>query len=137
MRQRGQHGCHPMDHGLRLGWTLLVLFATFVLVRVGTSLFFGDLGWLGHVIALAIALVVARREWLKPEAGPGSVRAWAGAGAIALGTIGFVAGFFGPMIFAPEANQGPMLGLFITGPGGVILGAVAGALYGLKRQRES
>ena len=126
-----------MNDGLRLGWTLLVFFATWVLALVGTSLFFGGSGWLGHVLALAIAVVVARHEWLKPEAGPDSVRAWAGAGAITLGTIGFVAGFFGPMIFAPEANQGPMLGLFITGPGGVVVGAIAGALYGLKRQRGS
>ena len=37
-------------------------------------------------------------------------------GALVVGGIGFVGGFFGPMIFAPEANQGPLLGLFITGP---------------------
>jgi hypothetical protein len=43
-----------------------------------------------------------------------------------LGGIGFVGGFFGPMLFAPSANQGPMLGIFITGPGGFLLGAVAG-----------
>lgn len=57
--------------------------------------------------------------------------------AILVGGIGFVLGFFGPMLLAPGANQGPMLGIFITGPGGVIVGAIAGALYGLKRQRES
>jgi hypothetical protein len=47
--------------------------------------------------------------------------------AIILGGIGFIAGFFGPMILAPGANQGPMLGIFITGP----LGAIAGAAYGI------
>jgi hypothetical protein len=46
--------------------------------------------------------------------------------ALIIGGIGFAAGFFGPMILAPGANQGPMLGIFITGP----LGAVAGAGYG-------
>lgn len=47
--------------------------------------------------------------------------------AIIMGGIGFVAGFFGPMLLAPGANQGPMLGIFITGP----LGAIAGAAYGI------
>jgi hypothetical protein len=37
------------------------------------------------------------------------------------------------MIFAPDANQGPMLGLFITGPGGFVLGGVVGALVGAGR----
>jgi hypothetical protein len=53
-------------------------------------------------------------------------------GAGLLGTLGFVGGFFGPMIFMPDSNQGPMLGLFITGPGGVVLGAIAGALWSLR-----
>jgi len=43
-----------------------------------------------------------------------------------------VLAFFGPMIFAPEANQGPMLGLFITGPAGVVIGAIAGAWYAMR-----
>ena len=50
-------------------------------------------------------------------------------GAIIVGGIGFIAGFFGPMIFTPSANQGPMLGIFITGPLGVLLGLVGGLIY--------
>jgi hypothetical protein len=45
-----------------------------------------------------------------------------------LGLAGFAAGFLGPMIFVPEANQGPMVGIFISGPAGVALGAI---LWGL------
>jgi hypothetical protein len=41
-----------------------------------------------------------------------------------LGGIGFAVGFFGPMILVPEANQGPMVGIFITGPGGALLGLI-------------
>ncbi len=52
--------------------------------------------------------------------------AWAGLGAIMMGITGFVIGFWGPMRFAPGANQGPMLGIFFTGPGGVLLGALIG-----------
>jgi hypothetical protein len=39
-----------------------------------------------------------------------------------------VGGFLGPMILAPEANQGPLLGIFITGPLGLVVGAIAGAI---------
>jgi hypothetical protein len=52
------------------------------------------------------------------------------------GVIGFAAGFVGPMIFAPEANQGPLLGILITGPAGVLVGAVAGLVYGLAKSRN-
>jgi len=43
-----------------------------------------------------------------------------------LGIVGFLGGFVGPVIFTPEANQGPLLGIFITGPLGFILGLIVG-----------
>jgi hypothetical protein len=42
--------------------------------------------------------------------------------AVVVGFIAFAAGFFGPIILAPEANQGPLLGIFFTGPLGFVLG---------------
>jgi len=47
----------------------------------------------------------------------------------ALGATGFVAGFFGPIALNPDANQGPLLGIFITGPGGAIGGLLVGLLF--------
>jgi len=41
-------------------------------------------------------------------------------------TLGFAAGFLGPAILNPEANQGPLFGIFITGPGGAALGLALG-----------
>jgi hypothetical protein len=49
-------------------------------------------------------------------------------GGLILGGIGFVGGFFGPLIFTPESNQGPLLGIFITGPLGFMVGLLLGAL---------
>ncbi len=50
--------------------------------------------------------------------------------AIMVGGVTFAAGFFGPIILAPDANQGPLLGIFITGP----LGFTLGLAWGLWRE---
>lgn len=54
-------------------------------------------------------------------------------GGCLLGFIGFCGGFFGPLIFTPEANQGPLLGIFITGPLGFLAGLVGGGFMSLVR----
>ncbi len=54
-------------------------------------------------------------------------------GAVILGGIGFSIGFFGPMIFTPQANQGPLLGIFITGPLGAVAGAIAGSIIAARK----
>ena len=41
-----------------------------------------------------------------------------------LGAAGFAAGFFGPILFSPEANQGPLVGILMSGPAGALLGFV-------------
>ena len=60
--------------------------------------------------------------------------------ALLFGSIGFVVGFFGPMLIAvmigSEANLGPLWGIFILGPGGVIVGSVVGAFVGHKKTRN-
>lgn len=47
-----------------------------------------------------------------------------------LGIVGFGAGFFGPILLAESSPQGPLLGIFITGPLGVALGAIVGIVLG-------
>ena len=49
--------------------------------------------------------------------------------AVFLYAIGFIGGFFGPILLDPGANQGPLLGIFFTGPPGFIVGAIGGAVY--------
>jgi hypothetical protein len=61
-------------------------------------------------------------------------------GGAIVGYIGFACGFFGPIIFAPQSNQGPLLGIFVTDPLGMVVGAILGALYGLvqyQRQKRN
>jgi hypothetical protein len=113
---------------------VLAFFGTFFVVwMLMLFLPLGEQVWIGSVVALAAAAYVSRTVWNGTAEGSGSVAVMAGLGAAILGGLGFVAGFFGPMIFAPEANQGPMLGLFITGPAGVVIGAIAGAVYAKRR----
>ena len=73
----------------------------------------------------------------QPQPSTGSrVAATAAKGGCLLGLIGFTGGFFGPMIFSPESNQGPMLGIFFTGPAGLVLGLLIGAIIGWCRRNE-
>jgi hypothetical protein len=58
-------------------------------------------------------------------------------GGIILGGIGFVGGFFGPIIFYPEVNLGPLIGIFYSGPIGFVVGLVAGGVYWLIKKSSS
>jgi hypothetical protein len=57
--------------------------------------------------------------------------------AVILGGIGFALGFLGPILLTPEANQGPLLGIFVTGPGGFALGLLFGIGREVVRRRRA
>jgi len=84
-------------------------------------------------VPLIVAIVSGGYVWTRADAFPNNLFASAFYGAVLLGGIGFAAGFFGPMLFAPGANQGPLLGIFITGPAGVLIGAIGGLVHGIKK----
>jgi hypothetical protein len=75
------------------------------------------------VVALPLAVLAAIAVWRRTE----SIRLHPVLmGGIVVGTVCFLAGFIGPMIFFPSSNQGPLLGIFITGPAGFLLGLAGG-----------
>ncbi|MEM7516285.1 MAG: hypothetical protein AAF368_05095 [Planctomycetota bacterium] len=51
--------------------------------------------------------------------------------ALTLGAVGFVCGFLGPIFLNPSANQGPLLGIFFTGPLGLVVGTAVGLAFAL------
>ena len=59
--------------------------------------------------------------------------------ALLLGGTGFILGFFGTILIGElvgsQANLGPLWGIFILGPIGVLIGAVTGLFLGLKKAR--
>jgi hypothetical protein len=48
---------------------------------------------------------------------------------VVTGAVAFALGFFGPLVFFSSSNQGPLLGIFITGPAGFVLGSIAGFVW--------
>lgn len=81
------------------------------------------------IVSLLIAIIIALFIWKKTGKISNGLSNYILIGGIVFGSIGFVAGFFGPIIFNPSANQGPLLGIFITGPIGFLIGLVGGGIY--------
>ena len=93
--------------------------------------------WISLIGSYAVAAVVGRYVWMHTTSlRPGLVNHIV-LGAVTTGGIGFAAGFFGPILFMPGANQGPLLGIFITGPLGFLLGATGGAIYWFTHSRQA
>ncbi len=129
--------------GMRLVFRLLAMLvvvpATYYFVYWVPFSFapFLEQRWIPSIISLLCAIGVGWYVWKRLGSTSGEWISSTLSGAIVLGAIGFCAGFFGPIIFTPGANQGPLLGIFITGPLGFILGGVGGFIYWLaKRRRE-
>lgn len=58
-------------------------------------------------------------------------------GAALIGGIALIAGFVGPVVFMRQSNQGPLLGIFVTGPIGFTAGGIFGAVYSWSRFRDT
>ena len=128
-----------MRNALRvLAMVVVVPASYFFIFWVPFSLLpFREHRWIASLISLLCAIAIGRYTWKKLETAPDGLVSNVMLGAIVTGAIGFSGGFFGPIIFTPEANQGPLLGIFITGPLGFILGGVGGLVYWLVRTRKS
>ena len=92
--------------------------------------------WLGDLASLLSAAAAAFWVWHKlGDAGSGILTTTISWAAVA-GALAFCGGFFGPLIFTPEANQGPLLGIFITGPLGFFAGGIGGLIYAVWRSHQ-
>ena len=97
---------------------------------------FEGYGLVAPLVALLGAATAGRYVWVTLGSDAvGSIWRTMLLWAAIAGGAGFVAGFFLPMLLMPAANQGPLLGIFITGPLGFILGGVAGFIHGLRQKQ--
>ncbi|MBI5589123.1 MAG: hypothetical protein HY881_01435 [Deltaproteobacteria bacterium] len=92
--------------------------------------------WVPGIVSLLCAVAVGRYTWKMLSSTSEGLISSILFGAMVLGAIGFCAGFFGPIFFTPGANQGPLLGIFITGPLGFILGGIGGFMYWFVKGRK-
>ncbi|MDI7861988.1 hypothetical protein MRS76_08475 [Rhizobiaceae bacterium n13] len=90
------------------------------------------LAWPMSLVAGCVAAAFAWCSMGWKEAGLSSAIA---SGALITGSLGLVAGFFGPIFLSPTSDEGPMLGLFVTGPLGALAGGAYGAFRWIWRQR--
>ena len=98
----------------------------------------GEQRWIiANVVSLFCAVAAGWFVWSKLGSASQGLISSISIGAVILGAVGFSAGFFGPIIFTPQANQGPLLGIFITGPLGFLLGGISGFLYWAIRGRKA
>jgi hypothetical protein len=88
-------------------------------------------------LSATASFYATRYVWRRTERFPTGLATSVGVGAFILGGVGFCGGFFGPMILSPDANQGPLLGIFITGPLGFLLGGIGGGVWWYLRGREA
>lgn len=85
------------------------------------------------IVALACGACAGGMVWFATHADAQRNLTLMFVNAVVGGGIAFALGFFGPMIFAPGANQGPLLG-FVTGPVGFLVGAVVGFVRTMTRR---
>jgi len=57
-------------------------------------------------------------------------------GGLVVGGVAFLAGFVGPILLMPGANQGPLFGIFVTGPLGCVVGTAGGVIVARLRRRN-
>ena len=89
--------------------------------------------WWGAIMVWTPAPVAALCRWCALRVHHTLSRArmvYAVVGGMVLGGVAFVAGFVGSIIYTPQANQGPLLGIFVTGPAGLLVGFWLGAFVG-------
>ena len=109
---------------------LTVLFFISTILTITTSSPF----WLSTVFSLACASLAAWFTWILVSGEKANTIVAVIGGALILGGLFFVIGFLGPMAISKDTDQGPMIGLFIVAPLGVIVGAIGGYVYGSRQK---
>jgi len=92
--------------------------------------------WVSTTLSLGAASLVGWYVW-KWFSGQ-SIGATAAilCGSLVLGGIGFIFGFFGPMLIAQDTQRAATLGIFLASPLGLVTGAIAGYMLESRQSRR-
>ena len=121
---------------LKVFITLIYALVTLFFVTTVVSIFAQVGDWKSAMLSVPVAALVAWSVWRSASGDRVGLGYAVIGGALTVGGLAFGVGFLGPMVFAPGANQGPLLG-FITGPIGLLVGAVGGVVYWQKRNHAA
>lgn len=127
-----------MNSGSRVVAVVFVALAVFYVSYWLSFVFVPPEGndWISYVFALCCAIVAGRYVWRTLGSDRKGIVPTVLSWSALVGAAGFAVGFFGPMLFAPGANQGPLLGIFITGPLGFVVGGIFGFIRAMVRLRN-
>lgn len=125
-----------MKKFIRPTLALAAAFFALLLVVVFIPLFTDITELTATWISIPVVILAGWYTWKSQGGDRIGVVAAIFTGAIFIGGISFAIGFFGPMVLAPGANQGPLLGIFFTGPIGLVIGAIVGFIYWLSEKRK-
>ena len=81
------------------------------------------------IVGIVLGLLVFAILYLNSKSDSKSLSIHMISGGVTLGFTGFIIGFIGPLLIDSYANQGPLLGIFVTGPIGYLAGLLGGAIY--------
>lgn len=90
--------------------------------------------WFHAIFDSFLATLLALGTWFAAGGQSAAIRAnlrAAWRGGLLVGGVAFALGYIGPVLVHPDANQGPLLGIFFTGPAGFVVGVVAGLVWRL------
>ena len=105
--------------------SVIVWFVVQTILLITTDL----AGWMASVLSLTSAVFVGWYAWKLFSGGKISVSAAVMVGALIFGALGFVFGFFGPLLIAKDTQQATFTGIFVASPLGLALGALGGYIY--------
>jgi hypothetical protein len=108
----------------------VVLIIYFIILR---KIFFAGMLALSNtaqiITSLIIAIIAAILLWRKIGNISNTLPACIIAGGVTLGLIGLILGVYVPIILNRSTVQGPLIGILLTGPAGILLGLVVGGAY--------
>lgn len=131
-----QWKCSAMIQILRPVIVLLMFLIVLFFIRTILSITTEYPGWLSTTFSLACAALAGWYTWKLVSGERVGVSVSVISGALMLGGLCFTVGFLGPMAFVKDTSQGPLIGIFIAAPLGVIMGAIGGYVYA-SRQKAS